>query len=304
MILETIRKSGIRAGARKILSAMKMLYSPLVFGKRTNEGVGSYFDLITDEGRLFYGDSFHFGYFNNGTETLEEALGAHTDLVFEMARLQSSTKVLDIGCGIGAPAIRLVGQYEAHVTGVNISQEQVRQGRALVEQKGLSGRIDIQNGNALELQFDKNSFDSILCLEVAGDICVSEKQKGDFAQEVYRVLKSGGSVGFSDLIFTSLPTAAEDKTLKTVLYHEGKELISDWPEIFRNAGFLIEDEREIIKETMKTWFHTLKVYEDNLAVVNKRYGKNRAAKTMEQLRQIPDILEKYAAFPVLSLWKQ
>lgn len=304
MILETIREAGLRAGARKILAAMKMLYSPLVHGKRTNEGVGSYFDLITDEGRLFYGDNFHFGYFSEGIEKLEDALNAHTDLVFKMAKLDKAEKILDIGCGIGAPAIRLAGRYKGHVTGVNISKEQVRQGRALVAQSNLSHRIDIQNGNALKLQFQDNSFDSALCLEVAGDICVNEEQKDILAKEIYRILKPGGHVGFSDLVFKSLPTAEEDRILQTILYHKGNELMSDWAEIFCKAGFSIADKKEILKETMKTWEFNLKVYADNRETVDKRYGKKRVSLLMQQLRHIPQMLEKHAAFPVLSLKKE
>ena len=36
--------------------------------------MGAYFDLITDEGRLFYGDSFHLGYFPRGGESLGEGV--------------------------------------------------------------------------------------------------------------------------------------------------------------------------------------------------------------------------------------
>ena len=56
----------------------------LVTGRRTAAGVAAYFDLITDDGRLFYGDSFHLGYFRQGIESQSEALDAHTELVAEM----------------------------------------------------------------------------------------------------------------------------------------------------------------------------------------------------------------------------
>jgi hypothetical protein len=45
--------------------------------------------LITDDGRLFYGDTFHLGYFPQGDESLGEALDAHTDLVAELARVKA-----------------------------------------------------------------------------------------------------------------------------------------------------------------------------------------------------------------------
>src|SRR2546430_3227793 len=117
----------IRRPPRSTLFPYTTLFrSLLVRGRRTAAGVAAYFDLITDEGRLFYGDSFHFGYFRSGAESLPEALDAHTDLVAEMARLGSGQRILDVGCGIAAPALRIAGRFGCDVTAINISREQVR----------------------------------------------------------------------------------------------------------------------------------------------------------------------------------
>jgi hypothetical protein len=72
-----------------------MVLPVMLRGRRTVAGVAAYFDLITDDGRLFYGDSFHFGYFRTGTETLAQALDAHTDLVAEMARPKTRQRILE-----------------------------------------------------------------------------------------------------------------------------------------------------------------------------------------------------------------
>ena len=65
-------------------------------------GVAAYFDLITEDGRLFFGDSFHFGFFPDGAQSLAQALDAHTDLVCELAGIRPGMRVLDVGCGIGS----------------------------------------------------------------------------------------------------------------------------------------------------------------------------------------------------------
>src|SRR5207253_10873291 len=109
MLVTTWRDGGPVGSARKLSAAIRMALPLLVRGRRTAAGVAAYFDLITDEGRLFYGDSFHFGYFRSGAESLPEALDAHTDLVAEMARLGSGQRILDVGCGIAAPALRIAG---------------------------------------------------------------------------------------------------------------------------------------------------------------------------------------------------
>ena len=61
--MATWRGAGLAGCARKVRAAAWMGLPLLTAGRRTTKSVGAYFDLITDEGRLFYGDSLHLGYF-------------------------------------------------------------------------------------------------------------------------------------------------------------------------------------------------------------------------------------------------
>lgn len=298
-----LRTYGFVGTMQKVMAVLKMSIPFFVLRRRTNRGVGAYYDLITDDGRMFYGDNFHFGLFGDGVETFEDALDAHTDIVSEMACLNGKGRVLDIGCGICAPAVRIAGRYGSYITGINISREQVRHAKDLINEKGLSGRIDVRCGNALELDFDDSAFDSVLCIEVAGDICVTEKQKEQLVGEIHRVLRPGGYVGFSDLVFTGRPSREEEKSMRAILYHEGRELITDWPSIFRSRGFIVRQQKDYIKDTMKTWEHTLAVYKERSDEVERRYGRNIVAATMKHLQCIPAIMQKYGSFIVMSLQK-
>lgn len=177
-ILVTICRDGGAAGSARKLSAAIRLALPVLAGRRrTAAGVGAYFDLIIDDARLFYGDSFHIGYFRSGSETLTEALDAHTDLVGGMARLQARQLVLDAGCGIGAPALRIAERYGCEITGVNISREQVRQGRRLIEERRMSQRV--------------------VSRPPATSASASRTRTGLSA--AFTGLRPGGHVGFSDL---------------------------------------------------------------------------------------------------------
>jgi Mycolic acid cyclopropane synthetase len=169
-MVATWRARGLVGCARMLRAAMGMSLPLVVCGRRTAGSVGAYFDLITDDGRLFYGGSLHLGYFPRGDESLGEALDAHTDLVAELARVKAAAHVLDVGCCIAAPALRIARRYGCQVTGVNISREQVRQGRELIAAERLSDRVDIQRGDARALEFSDESFDAIVCMEAAGDI--------------------------------------------------------------------------------------------------------------------------------------
>jgi O-methyltransferase StaMB len=269
----TWREAGPAGCARKLRAAVGIGLPALVGGRRTARSVGAYFDLITDDGRLFYGDSFHLGYFPQGGESLGEALDAQTDRVAELACLQKGQRVLDVGCGVGAPALRIARRYGCRVTGVNISREQVRQGRELIAARGLSDRVGIRRGDARALEFPDGSFDAVVCLEAAGDICVSEADKDRLVGELFRVLRPGGHVGFSDLALRACPSAAEDRALRAVLYHSGAELVTDWPALFAHHRFRVVECRDILSETLPTWEHARAVYERRDGEVTRRYGR-------------------------------
>jgi cyclopropane fatty-acyl-phospholipid synthase-like methyltransferase len=303
ILVSTWQEQGPAACARKLSAATRMTLPVMLRGRRTAGGVAAYFDLITDEGRRFYGDSFHFGYFHTGSETLAQALDAHTDLVAQMANPRQAQHILDVGCGLGAPALRIVEQYGCNITAINISREQIRQGRQLVEQRGMSDRVKIARGDARALEFPDASFDAIVCLEAAGDICVREQDKEHLVGELYRVLRPGGHLGFSDLALHTSPPTAEDRTLRAVLYHRGQELVTDWPALFSRQGFKVLECQDIIMETMPTWSRTEEVYEQRRSEVVKRYGKRIADRSRAQVQRIPGILARHATFPVMSLQK-
>jgi 27-O-demethylrifamycin SV methyltransferase len=303
VLVAVLRERGLTAVLRKVAAAASTGF-PLAFhGRRTARSVGAYFDLITDEARRFYGDSFHLGYFDRGDEGLGEALDAHTDLVAGLARIHPGDRVLDIGCGIGAPALRIAERVACRVVGVNISREQVRQGRELVAARGLSARVELHRGDARTLEFADESFDAVLCMEAAGDICVADGDKAGLAAELHRVLRPGGCIGFSDLAMRRHPTPAENRTLRSVLYHSGSELVTDWPAVLTRQGFAIREERDIIRETLPTWTHAIAAYEDHRAAVIRRYGERIADRTLAHLRAVAVIIATYGSFPAISAEK-
>jgi cyclopropane fatty-acyl-phospholipid synthase-like methyltransferase len=303
VMVSTWQEAGLTGCARKLRAAATMGLPVMVSGRRTARSVGAYFDLITDDGRLFYGDSFHLGYFPQGGETLSEALDAHTDLVAELARLTDARSVLDVGCGLAAPALRMAARHACSITGVNISREQVRQGNALIAESGLADRVVVRRGDARALDFPDDSFDAIVCLEAAGDICVTEADKNRLVGELFRMVRPGGHVGFSDLAMRNRVSSAEDRELRAVLYHSAAELVTDWPAIFARQGFRIRECLDIIGDTLPTWERVRAVYRLRDNEVVSRYGRRLADRTVAHLERIRGILAAHGTFPVLAAQK-
>jgi cyclopropane fatty-acyl-phospholipid synthase-like methyltransferase len=297
------REDGARGCARKLSAATRMGVPLLLKGRRTAAGVGAYFDLVTDDSRRFYGDNFHFGYFPTGEETLAEAHDAHTDLFADLAQLCPGQRVLDIGCGLGAPAARMARRHGCAITGINISREQVRQGREMLAREGMSDRVAIELGDARSLPFGELSFDAIVCLEVAGDICVTGADKRRLVTQMFRVLRPGGLVGFSDLALHSPPSKDDRRVLRSVFYDNGADLVTDWPTVFSDCGFTVSEHRCIIEQTMPTWERVRDIYSGRDSELERRYGRTIAKRTCAQIERLPEILARLGTFPVFVAHK-
>src|SRR5580700_4607177 len=65
------------------------------------------------------------------------------------ARLEPSTRVLDVGCGLGGPARYLAGTFGCKVTGIDLSPAFIDAATYLTARSSLSDRLTFQVGNAL-----------------------------------------------------------------------------------------------------------------------------------------------------------
>jgi SAM-dependent methyltransferase len=112
------------------------------------------------------------------------------------AGLEPSTRVLDLGCGIGGPARYLAATFGCEVAGVDLSPAFIDAARYLTARCGLSDRVTFQIGNALHLPFEDAAFDTVFLQHVAMNI---EDRTALYA-EVRRVLTPGGRFVTYDLV--------------------------------------------------------------------------------------------------------
>jgi ubiquinone/menaquinone biosynthesis C-methylase UbiE len=138
--------------------------------------------------------------------------------VAELANLKSSDRVLDVGCGLGGTARFLANQYKCSVSGIDLTEEYVSVGKRLTDLVGLSDRVELRHGSALEIPFDNESFDVVWTEHVQMNIA----DKGKFYSEMARVLRPGGRLLFHD-IFRGLGDSpiypapwAEDESISTL----------------------------------------------------------------------------------------
>jgi len=149
--------------------------------------------LISANYRRYFEDSgfYNFGYWDSGAKSQREASEA---LVDELVRRISNKagRILDVACGPGASTRGLLRYFALdQVTGINISENQLAAARERAP--GCSFLLM----DAAQLGFAENQFDAVMCIEAAFHFNTRDR----FLREVLRVLKPGGSLVLTDMLF-------------------------------------------------------------------------------------------------------
>ncbi len=97
---------------------------------------GALYDLFLDRDR-----QYSCAYFMRPDMTLEEAQEAKKAHIAAKLRIEPGMHVLDIGCGWGGMALTLAREHGAQVTGITLSEEQIKVARARAEAEGLASRV-------------------------------------------------------------------------------------------------------------------------------------------------------------------
>jgi len=108
------------------------------------EDVQSHYDLSDDFFALFLDPTrtYSCAYFDNPNASLEEAQKAKIDLSLGKCELRPGMKLLDIGCGWGATALRAAEHFQANVIGLTLSENQYRHATQLARESGQSENIE------------------------------------------------------------------------------------------------------------------------------------------------------------------
>ena len=102
--------------------------------------------------------------------------------------LDASSRVLDIGSGLGGRARTRAETFGCPVTGIDLTPACCEAASALSAWVGPSGRVSFRQGDATRLPFDDAAFDAAMTLHVAMNIAARDRMYA----EARRVLKPGG----------------------------------------------------------------------------------------------------------------
>lgn len=129
-------------------------------------------------------------------------------------KLPVKGSVLDFGCGAGRISIYLA-EMGYHVTAVDISEELLNIASKETEKKGLNINYRLVDG--LTLPFRDNEFDALIAFKVLCYIPTRDLRH-QYLQELYRILKSGGTCLITQYISFELISFENDENYQGTGY--------------------------------------------------------------------------------------
>ncbi len=168
---------------------------------RARANIRHHYDL---NGRLYSlfldrDKQYSCAYFAEGNETLEQAQAAKKrHIAGKLAIDRPDLEILDIGCGWGGMAITLARDYQARVTGITLSTEQLTEARARAAAAGLTNRVHFE---MLDYRTVLGRFDRIVSIGMFEHVGIGHY--GEFFAAIRRLLKRDGialihAIGRSD----------------------------------------------------------------------------------------------------------
>ena len=187
--------------------------------------------------------------------TMRESL--FKDQLIRQARIQTGSRVLDLGCGTGTLTLRLKRQQpDAEVVGLDADPQALRIAEAKAAAAGIP--IAFDQGMAFALPYADNTFDRVLSSLLFHHL--THEDKARTAREAKRVLQPLGELHVAD--WGKARNGAMRAAFLAVQLLDGFETTTEnvrgaLPHVFAAAGF--EDVRESAQYV--TLFGTLALYQ-------------------------------------------
>lgn len=166
----------------------------------------------------------------------------------QAAGFTRDTRLLEVGCGSGGPALFLCESIGLSVTGIDNNEFGIASANAEAARRGLSARASFRCvDGAGTLPFADTSFDAIECIDAINHL----PDRAKVLQEWRRVLRPGGVLLYTDPVVVTGAVTAEEVALRSsigffVFVPPGKN-----EQLLREAGFdLLEIEDNTQDEAM------------------------------------------------------
>lgn len=183
---------------------------------------------------------------NHFVRLMDRARGGNDDspeqyqTVSKMLGVHEGQQILDVGCGTGGAVRALADQVggSGKVTGLDNSQTMIVEAKR--RSVGAARDVEFYQGDAYQLPFPDNSFDSCLALRVFEIV----DDPGQMLKEMYRVTRPGGRIFVNGPDIDMWTFDANDReTTRNIVHYICDHEVNGWigrqmPRLFAEVGWL------------------------------------------------------------------
>lgn len=221
----------------------------------TERDVGAYFDQ-TLQTYLSFWDSdgvLHTGYFADDTDADYRAAAERTsDILATQAAADTSSHVLDVGCGCGNFLLYLAKRFGCRGEGLDLSLERVKFARQQFAEESRNSQLNIafRHGSATQMPYEPDTFSHV----VSQDSLFLVPDKPRSHAEIHRVLQPGGILAFTDFLQPAKEISERARThvYDRVRWSSGYSLV-EYQSALEGAGFEILLARNLESHIRQTY---------------------------------------------------
>lgn len=181
---------------------------------------------------LLMGEQIHVG----GAE--------QTDILAKKVGLNKKNDLylLDICSALGGPARQLAEKYGTKVLGLDITPEMMEEAIKRTKGKPYADKIEYRLGSALDIPAKANTFDVVW----GQDAWCYIRDKPRLIEEVNRVLKSGGVLGFTDWIWGSIeaPGSVADYLMEFMVFPD-LQTLNGYEMLIKKVGMKLTEKNDL-----------------------------------------------------------
>jgi cyclopropane-fatty-acyl-phospholipid synthase len=158
--------------------------------QQAKKNISAHYDLSNDFYRLWLDETMTYSsaVFNGDyAQSMADAQTAKYERILEVLQPQPGDTILEIGCGWGGFAEHAARTRGVRITGITLSEEQLKFARERIDRAGLSGQVDLQ---LIDYRDVPGKFDFIVSIEMFE--AVGERFWPTYFKSVHDRLKPGG----------------------------------------------------------------------------------------------------------------
>ena len=223
--------------------------------------VGTFYNRYTDVYDRALGGNIHVGYWYDEADDspMEVATDRLTDIVTERLAPAEGQHLLDVGCGHGRTAARIIERHAVQITGISVSDYQIDLANSRPQPPGLPGRATFQLADAMENPFPDESFDGAYAIESF----MHMKDKEAALGHLVRVLRPGARLVIAEHHLEGELSPADAARMADA-YAFFKFSLSDdrYETLLRQAGLKVVDHTDATENVQRCYGSMIRGWQD------------------------------------------